>query len=64
MSGGLRRRLWRSTFAVPALLALATLVGLVVALVDDGAADIVGWVGLALPLVAIALAWRRAAPRR
>ena len=43
----------RSTFAIPALLALATLVGLFAALTGDGWRDAVGWFGLALPVAAV-----------
>lgn len=44
-------------FAVPAAIAAASLIGLVGALLDDGAWDVVGWVGLGIPVAA--LAWAR-----
>ena len=46
-------------FAVPALIAAASFVGLVGALLDDGAWDVVGWIGLAIP-VAVTV-WARIA---
>lgn len=48
-----------SVFAVPVVLALASLVGLVAALVGDGVYDVVSWFGLAAPMVALAWALRR-----
>jgi hypothetical protein len=48
----------RSTFAVPALLAAATGLGLVAALTGDGWRDALGWIGLVAPLGAIAWGWR------
>ena len=48
----------RSTFAIPALIAVATLVGLAVALTGDGWRDVPSWIALALPVVA--LSWARA----
>lgn len=48
----------RATFAMPALLAAATLVGLVVALTGEGWRDAVGWAGLGAPLLVAVLAWR------
>lgn len=63
MSASFGTRLRRSTFAVPSVLALTTLLGLVAALLDDGAADAVGWLGLTLPLAAIIWAWRRSSDR-
>lgn len=44
-------------FAVPALIAAASLFGLVGALLDDGAWDVVGWIGLGIPVAV--LAWAR-----
>lgn len=44
-------------FAVPALIAAASLIGLVGALLDDGAWDVVGWIGLGIPVAA--LVWAR-----
>ncbi|MCU5788140.1 hypothetical protein B27N_03143, partial [Alcanivorax marinus] len=37
-------------FAVPLLIALASLVGLVAALLGDGAMDWISWLGLGLPV--------------
>ena len=37
-------------FFVPALIAAASLIGLVGALLDDGAWDVIGWIGLAIPV--------------
>jgi hypothetical protein len=47
------------TFGAPAVIALATLAGLVAALVGDGPYDITSWLGLAVPLAAIAWAMLR-----
>lgn len=44
------------TFAVPALIALVSSVGLVAALLGDGAFDMISWLGLAIPVGAIAWA--------
>ncbi len=44
-------------FAVPALLAAASLAGLVVALTGDGWRDVAAWAALAAPIAAIALAY-------
>lgn len=44
------------TFAAPTLIALASLVGLVAALLGDGAFDIVSWIALSIPVIAIAWA--------
>ncbi len=49
----------RSTFAVPVLLALASILGLVIALTGDGARDVLSWAALALPIVAVGWAMRR-----
>ncbi|KQN16588.1 hypothetical protein [Sphingomonas sp. Leaf30] len=53
------------TFGIPILLAIATIVALIVGLLGDGAVDVVAWLGLAAPLVAIgwALRTRRLAVR-
>ena len=45
-------------FRVPLLLGVATAVGLVSALVGDGAWDALSWLALAAPLAAAAWAWR------
>lgn len=52
-----RRRLF-SIFAMPLLLALASLAGLVVALTGDGWRDAAAWAALALPVLAVAWAIR------
>ena len=54
-----RRRTIGQIFAVPLLLALATLVGLVVGLTGGGTRDLLAWLLLILPLAAIAWAWAR-----
>lgn len=52
-------RLRNSTFAIPALLAVACAGGLVAALVGDELFDILGWLGLCAPITAIVLSVRR-----
>lgn len=52
----------RQIFAVPAWAALASLIGLVSALVGDGPWDGLSWAGLGLPVALAAwygLPWRR-----
>jgi cyanate permease len=49
----------RSTFALPAILAIASLLGLIVALAGDGWRDAVTWLTLALPAVAVGWAAQR-----
>ncbi|RAK52748.1 hypothetical protein DJ018_11205 [Phenylobacterium deserti] len=49
------------TFALPLAIAVASLVGLVSALVGDGAWNAVSWLALAAPVAAVAWAWRRRA---
>ena len=51
-----RRQPLRTVFAAPVLLALASAIGLVSALAGDGVEDVVAWIGLALPLAAVAWA--------
>lgn len=51
-----RANLWR-TFAAPLLILGASLVGLIAALVANGAGDWISWIALSAPLVAIA--WGR-----
>ena len=48
----------RAIFAVPLLHALASLVGLVVALTGDGWRDAISWALLALPILAAGWAMR------
>lgn len=48
----------RAIFAVPLLLALASLVGLVVALTGDGWRDAISWALLAIPVLAVGWAMR------
>lgn len=56
---------WRqSTWTVPAVLGIASLAGLVIGLVGDGALDALGWAGLLAPVLAMAWAWFRRAPAR
>jgi hypothetical protein len=43
----------RATFTIPALIALVTLIGLVVALTGDGWRDWASWFALAVPVLAI-----------
>lgn len=43
-----------SVWTMPLLLSAATVVGLVAALLGDGVWDALSWVGLALPVAAIA----------
>lgn len=50
-----------SVFTAPFVIGVASLAGLIVALVGDGLMDVLSWIGLALPIAAIgwALAFRR-----
>ena len=43
----------RSTFAIPTLIALATVFGLVAALTGAGWRDAAAWIALAIPVVAV-----------
>jgi hypothetical protein len=43
----------RSTFAVPTLIALATVFGLVLALTGGGWRDAAAWIALAIPVAAV-----------
>lgn len=54
----------RSVFAIPAILATTSLFGLIVALTGEGWRDILGICALSLPLLAVALAWSKAAHTR
>jgi len=49
----------QSTWALPVLIGLASLIGLVVGLVGDGVFDALGWIGLLSVLLAIGWVWRR-----
>ncbi|MEE4381736.1 MAG: hypothetical protein V2J02_07045 [Pseudomonadales bacterium] len=51
------RRLRRATFPVPGLLGLASLAGLSLALFVEGPLDVLAAALLAVPLLAVALAW-------
>ncbi|HYD86433.1 MAG TPA: hypothetical protein VEA80_03065 [Vitreimonas sp.] len=54
----MRRRgsLLSRTFGVPALIAAFSSVGLIAALIGDGALDLLSWIGLGVPVAAIAWA--------
>ncbi|WP_300973786.1 hypothetical protein [Sphingomonas sp. LHG3406-1] len=54
----------RPTFAIPALLALLSLAGLVVALTGEGWRDLVSWAALSAPLIAVIWAATRVAHRK
>lgn len=55
-----RRRAGLATvFAIPTVLLVATVAGLVIGLIGDGLPDLVSWGLLALPLVALARSWAR-----
>ena len=55
-----RRRAGLATvFAVPALLLVATIAGLVLGLTGDGLPDLLSWALLVLPLVVLAWCWAR-----
>ncbi|MEA1072853.1 hypothetical protein [Sphingomonas sp. LY160] len=54
----------RSTFAIPILIAVLTLAGLIVALTGDGWRDGAGWIALGAPLLAIGWALRPGRPYR
>ena len=57
-----RRQSNRAIFAVPIVIAAASLFGLVAALTGDGLRDMASWVGLAVPVAVVAWARRRAGP--
>lgn len=48
----------RSTFALPTLIAVTSLIGLVAALTGDGWRDAVAWITLAFPIAAVLWAMR------
>ncbi|UYY58566.1 hypothetical protein [Sphingomonas sp. S2-65] len=56
--GRARNQSLRAIFAIPLLLAMLSVVGLVVALVDQGWPDLVSWVLLSAPIAAVAWAMR------
>jgi hypothetical protein len=47
----------RSTFLLPGLIALASMIGLVSALTGDGMRDVIAWIALAIPVAAAVWAW-------
>lgn len=53
-----QRRGLRAIFAIPLLLALASIVGLVIALTGDGLRDAASWAALAIPVFAVGWAMR------
>ncbi|TKD53088.1 hypothetical protein [Sphingomonas baiyangensis] len=55
MSAGRARGAW-AIFAWPGLLAAATMIGLIAALIGDGLHDVLAWIALALPVVAVVVA--------
>jgi uncharacterized membrane protein len=48
----------RAIFAIPLVLALVSIVGLVVALTGDGLRDVAAWAALAIPVFAVGWAMR------
>jgi hypothetical protein len=48
----------RATWPLPILIAILSLVGLVAALTGDGWRDVMSWIGLLTPIVAVAWAVR------
>ncbi len=58
MSRRVPRQPKRRIFAVPMLLGLTSLVGLIIGLTGDGLLDWLSWLLLALPLLAVTAAWR------
>ncbi|WP_197411888.1 hypothetical protein [Sphingopyxis sp. H050] len=54
----MKKQSLRAIFAMPLLLALVSIVGLVVALTGDGLRDAVAWAALAMPVLAIGWAMR------
>lgn len=48
----------RSTFAMPVLIGLVSLIGLVVALAGDGWFDAASWIALGVPVAATLWAYR------
>ncbi|PEQ13842.1 hypothetical protein B2G71_05920 [Novosphingobium sp. PC22D] len=60
--GGRRSGRLGATFAMPAAICVAGVIGLVSALTGDGWRDALAWVGLAVPV--IATAWAMATRRK
>jgi hypothetical protein len=48
----------RAIFAIPLLLAIASLAGLIVALTGDGLRDAASWIALGIPVLAVIWAMR------
>lgn len=46
-------------FAMPSALAITSITGLLAGLNGDGVFDLVAWLGLGLPLLAVAISWQR-----
>lgn len=53
MTSPRRRRALRAIFAMPLLLALVSIVGLVVALTGDGLRDAASWAALGVPILVV-----------
>jgi hypothetical protein len=58
-AGRRTRRGLAQVFALPLVLFLASLAGLVFGLTGKGAPDAAAWLLLSLPLLAVLVAWRR-----
>jgi hypothetical protein len=52
------RRRFLSIFAVPLLIALVTIIGLVIALTGDGVRDVTSWVTLCVPIFVVGWAMK------
>lgn len=57
-----KRHRLREIFAVPALLAVLSTAGLIIALTGDGWRDAMAWVALGIPVIAVG--WAMTARRR
>ena len=57
MSATRRRAIYGRIYAIPAVLAAVSLVGLISALVGDGFADLVSWLALGAVIGTIVWAW-------